>query len=82
MGACAYYFEPDVDLSDKTRIYQVVDGDTFIITGGEYVRLIGVDAPERKKKATMKLPIFLGSSKGRKFFWKVKEKTGTSSGGF
>lgn len=31
---------------DLSRVERVVDGDTFIIEGGERVRLIGVDTPE------------------------------------
>ncbi len=33
---------------DVTRVKRVVDGDTLLLTNGEYVRLIGVDTPETK----------------------------------
>ncbi len=38
------------DLPDgvPTRVESVVDGDTIVVTGGERVRLIGVDTPETK----------------------------------
>jgi micrococcal nuclease len=39
--------EPSFNISNESRIYQVVDGDTFILSSGEYVRLIGIDAPEK-----------------------------------
>jgi micrococcal nuclease len=29
-------------------VERVIDGDTFLLTNGEYVRLIGVDTPETK----------------------------------
>jgi len=32
----------------NTRVSRVVDGDTFVISSGEKVRLIGVDTPETK----------------------------------
>ena len=37
---------PSVHPPDRTRVQQVTDGDTFIISGGWRVRLIGMDAPE------------------------------------
>jgi micrococcal nuclease len=30
-------------------VERVVDGDTLLLTNGEYVRLIGVDTPETKR---------------------------------
>lgn len=36
-------------LEAKVLVERVVDGDTVVITGGEKVRLIGVDAPESVK---------------------------------
>ena len=35
--------------SSDVRVTRVVDGDTLVVTGGERVRLIGVDTPETKK---------------------------------
>ena len=49
VAGCSVYFEPEFNLSSETYVYQVVDGDTFIISGGEYVRIIGVNAPDRKE---------------------------------
>ena len=49
VAGCSVYFEPEFNLSDEVRIYQVVDGDTFRISSGEYVRVIGVNAPDRKE---------------------------------
>ncbi len=47
LAGCAYSLEPHFNISNETRVFEVVDGDTFIISGGEYVRLIGIDAPEK-----------------------------------
>jgi micrococcal nuclease len=33
---------------DAVRVKRVVDGDTLLLTNGEYVRLIDVDTPETK----------------------------------
>ena len=33
---------------DIANVKKVVDGDTLLLTNGEYVRLIGVDTPETK----------------------------------
>jgi len=33
---------------DIASVKKVVDGDTLLLTNGEYVRLIGVDTPETK----------------------------------
>jgi micrococcal nuclease len=33
---------------DRTTVERVVDGDTILVTGGERVRLIGMDTPETK----------------------------------
>ena len=35
------------DDASEVRVTRVIDGDTFVVTGGERVRLIGVDTPER-----------------------------------
>jgi len=29
------------------RVYRVIDGDTILVSGGEYIRYIGIDSPER-----------------------------------
>ena len=34
----------------KGKVTKVVDGDTFIIKGGRYIRLEGVDTPEKGTK--------------------------------
>ena len=49
VAGCSVYFEPEFNLSNETHVYRIVDGDTFIISGGEYVRIIGVNAPDRKE---------------------------------
>jgi len=36
-----------VGIPDTPRIVRVVDGDTVVIQGGEYVRYIGIDTPEK-----------------------------------
>ena len=66
MASCAYYFEPEFNLSDEKRIYQVIDGDTFIITGGEYVRLVGIDAPDRGEQGYHEAADFLRQFEGKK----------------
>ena len=46
-----FYFVYLLGLSnaqDLIRVGRVVDGDTLLLTNGEYVRLIGVDTPETK----------------------------------
>ena len=65
IASCAYYFEPDFNLTGDVHIYQVVDGDTFIISGGEYVRLLGVDAPERKQEGYHEATDFLRQFEGK-----------------
>lgn len=39
-------FERTVDSDTLVRVERVIDGDTFVIAGGERVRLYGVQAPE------------------------------------
>lgn len=34
------------DLQGPTTVERIIDGDTFVLDGGERVRIIGVDAPE------------------------------------
>ena len=34
--------------ADNYIVKKVIDGDTLLLTNGEYVRLIGVDTPETK----------------------------------
>lgn len=36
---------------DVVRVQRVVDGDTFVLDTGESVRLIGIDAPEKRSDA-------------------------------
>jgi len=36
---------------EKTTVERVVDGDTIVISGGERVRLIGINTPESVKEA-------------------------------
>ena len=35
---------------DFATVRRVVDGDTFVLEGGEWIRLIGIDAPEYQPK--------------------------------
>ena len=37
-----------LNAQDWAKVERVVDGDTLLLTNGEYVRLIGVDTPETK----------------------------------
>ena len=65
IASCSIYFEPDFNLSSEVRIYQVVDGDTFIISTGEYVRLIGIDTPEKKEEGYHEATDFLRQFEGK-----------------
>ena len=37
------------DTSDFTTVIKVIDGDTIVIEGGNYVRYIGIDSPEKNE---------------------------------
>ncbi|HET6369826.1 MAG TPA: thermonuclease family protein, partial [Nitrospiria bacterium] len=37
-------------LSTTVRVQEVIDGDTVILTDGEHLRYIGIDAPEIRRK--------------------------------
>ncbi len=65
VSSCSIYFEPEFNLSNEVRVYQVVDGDTFIISSGEYVRLIGVDAPEKGEEGYHEATDFLRKFEGK-----------------
>lgn len=39
---------PSHSNAESYKIKKVIDGDTLLLTNGEYVRLIGVDTPETK----------------------------------
>ncbi len=39
---------PMISLSQVFKVIRVIDGDTFVIEGGERVRMIGINAPELK----------------------------------
>jgi micrococcal nuclease len=43
---------PPVEQAGTAHVQRVVDGDTLLLTGGERVRLIGVDTPESVKPET------------------------------
>ena len=51
-----YYYAPNSsleinntidDIQVKEYVTQIIDGDTFVLNNGEYVRLIGINAPEK-----------------------------------
>ncbi len=65
VSSCSIYFEPEFNLSGEVRVYQAVDGDTFIISSGEYVRLIGVDAPEKGNEGYHEATDFLRQFEGK-----------------
>ncbi len=65
ISSCSVYFEPQFNVSNETRIYQVVDGDTFMLSSGDYVRLIGVDAPEKGAEGYHEATDFLRSFEGK-----------------
>lgn len=37
---------PASSIAQQTKVIRVIDGDTFVIEGGEKVRMIGINAPE------------------------------------
>ena len=39
---------PMISFGQEIRVVRVIDGDTFVIEGGERVRMIGINAPELK----------------------------------
>jgi len=39
---------PMVSLGQEIKVVRVIDGDTFVIEGGERVRMIGINTPELK----------------------------------
>lgn len=41
------YYQVKQIFPDKTKMVEVVDGDTFVIKNGMTVRLLGIDAPNR-----------------------------------
>ena len=45
----------------EATVIQVIDGDTFQVSTGEYVRLIGINAPERTEKYYDESSLFLRS---------------------
>lgn len=65
VSSCSIYFEPEFNLSDEVRFYQAVDGDTFVMSSGEYVRLIGVDAPEKGEEGYQEAADFLRQFEGK-----------------
>jgi len=43
----------------SVTVYHVIDGDTFQLSDGTFVRLIGIDAPERRKEGYLEATLFL-----------------------
>ena len=41
-----FLFFPMISFGQEIRVVRVIDGDTFVIEGGERVRMIGINAPE------------------------------------
>ena len=41
-------FVPMVSFGQEFKVVRVIDGDTFVIEGGERVRMIGINAPDLK----------------------------------
>lgn len=39
-------FVPTLVYSQTTKVVRVIDGDTYVISSGEKVRMLGIDAPE------------------------------------
>ena len=51
----------------RVRVRRVIDGDTFKTEQGESVRIIGVDAPERKELSSKKSSELSPNEKNLKF---------------
>ena len=43
-----FLFFPMISFGQEIRVVRVIDGDTFVIEGGERVKMIGINAPELK----------------------------------
>ena len=43
-----FLFFPMISFGQEITVVRVIDGDTFVIEGGERVRMIGINAPELK----------------------------------
>lgn len=43
----SYFLTSKFKTSQEFIVTEIIDGDTFVIETGDYVRLIGVDAPEK-----------------------------------
>jgi len=41
-------FVPMISFGQEIRVVRMIDGDTFVIEGGERVKMIGINAPELK----------------------------------
>ena len=39
--------DKDIPLKDRFRVTKVIDGDTFELKGGDRVRLLSIDTPEK-----------------------------------
>ncbi len=53
-----YCFEPSGKELEYPSVKKVIDGDTIVISGGEHVRYVGIDAPEKDEP-------FYGEAKAR-----------------
>ena len=54
-------------LNRSTKVYRVIDGDTFITNKGDIIRMIGIDAPE--------LPTLEGIQSKMYLYNLIKDKT-------
>lgn len=52
-------YNPEPDEAFTTKVINVTDGDTFQIQGGKYVRLIGIDTPEKGFIGYQEAKVFL-----------------------
>ena len=43
-----FLFFPMISFGQEIRVVRMIDGDTFVIEGGERVKMIGINAPELK----------------------------------
>ncbi len=62
-------FSPLISFGEWAYVKYVIDGDTFILSNNEHIRLIGINAPEIKSKYHSKTEFF---AKEAKYYLKSK----------
>ncbi len=63
IGVICIFFFPLISYGEWAYVKYVIDGDTFILSNNQHVRLIGIDAPEIKSKYHPKTEFFAEEAK-------------------